>query len=199
MNLLFLWENNDSMIKALIFAVLLGLAIVAQSQIIPADSIYCDSIVKADTNYVKYYHDKKYYSNGNLKGEALILRKRMNAQFDIDITVGRITEFYRNGDLYQVYYNDYNGRASGSDTMFYYSQVLKKVKIYDSVSVYHYKRNSMSDSFTPDNYYLKKFYQNGVPRKEGRLFNLEEQLAHERRGKWIFYSKNGAVRKVKYY
>lgn len=199
MNLLFLWENNNSMIKVLIVAVLLGLVSVAHSQIIPADKIYCDSIVKADTNYVKYYHDKKYYSNGNLKGEALILRKRKNLHFDVDVPVGRITQYYRNGQIEMVYYYNHNGLSCGADSFYFSSGVLGKVILHDSINTYYFKQKHRADSYRPDNFLEKKFYSNGNLKSHGRIFYIEKNLHQKRRGKWIFYNKDGVVRKVKYY
>lgn len=180
-------------ILSLIF--LLGLAVNAHAQLFVADSAWCDSVVKVDNHYSGYRYIKEYYKNGKLIREGFRLLPDTNSIRGRD--VGKWISYHRNGNPCWIFYFDIDGHRVNTQTLYRSSGTLNSIMVFDSVNTYSYR--GIADRASPDNYYLIQYRKRNIKRMEGRLYEKNNSAKRVRRGKWIFYDKAGAVRKVKYY
>lgn len=159
------------------------------------DSVWCDSVVKANSIYTHYQYSSEYYKKGNLLSEGYRLMVDSNSQHGRD--VGKCVSYHRNGNLCYVFYLDINGHRVDTSTMFRTNGDLNCTMIFDSVNTYTYR--GIADRASPDNYYMIQYRKGNRKKMEGRLFEKGNSFRRERRGKWIFYRRNGEIRKVKFF
>lgn len=161
-----------------------------------ADSAWCDSVVKANPEFSGYVHRNRFHRNGMPKESGYYLKiKAVNGGYFL-MPVGKIKLSRKSGIPWYTYYCDGKGQPV-ADTLFNSDGSMSAVRLYDSVG-YYFKRAIPNLSYA-DNYYSKEFQSSNILRHEGRIVQAAKKPRSKRRGKWIFYKKDGTVRKVKYY
>jgi antitoxin component YwqK of YwqJK toxin-antitoxin module len=138
---------------------------------------------------IKIHDDTTYYRSGGIKVIAIFHEKQIDDNYNVLVTVGSKKKYYRNKQIKHVEVYDNYGAFLSKDR-YYRNGNLKGQVFSDTTSP---QIVFSKTHFEYEIIYLKDYRRDGTIMREGRWKN------YLRYGKWIFYDRQGHIKKTKQY
>lgn len=142
---------------------------------------------------IKVHYDTTYYRSGTIKSIQTLHEKKFDDTYNLLVAVGSRKTYYRNNQIKFIDEFDNYG-AFLSRNRYYRNGNLKGQSLSDTTSKQTIIRGFRNtQKFEYEIIYLKSYRRDGTMRREGRWKN------YLRYGEWIFYDREGNIRKTKEY